>query len=363
MTDLSPLVAATPGAAVGMRDLSPAEAQHLERLRAHLRASGAPVTTVAGLGGLLAAAHAAWARTAPEARTDPSPMISSIGVGVGDLVLAGAPAARWVLRVDGGASSPALLSPDGSAAVLPFADVRRRWLGDEDGVDTAWLEGYVTAAAAYLAQASTASAAVAEQVVPTQRSAAAPEHADEQHRTHVAAHADEHASRRRRASHAAPDDEQSVRYRTPQELPHVPSAEAQNLALRALDRGLAVAMTDGPRPFALRDDGTTVHVRWFDTGPDEALALAEAWVADGVGVRASIGWAAPLDPAGRLVVPGLGAVPDDEAASAAGADHAVVVLTSDLGKPGLVVAHRYAAGAPGRVVGQPLVVGPCPPII
>lgn len=382
MTDARPVVAATPGrampgaAAAGMRELEPAEHAHLDRLRDHLRASGAPVGSVAGLGALLGAAHGSWARSPEAARPDPSPMISAIAVGVGDLVLAGAPAARWVLRVDGGPPSPALLSADGSAAVVPFADVRRRWTGDEGGLDADWLDGYVTAASAHLAESAPvpqAPQAPGESAVPAGPAASAgpalgqPEAALPTQRTSPHAGAPGHAAadapraHRRRAAPAA--EEPVVRYRTPAELPVVPSPEAQNLALRALDRGLSLAMTDGPRPFAMRDDGTNVHVRWFATGPDEALPLAEAWVADGVALRAAIGWAVPLGPSGALVVPGLGTIPDDESAVAEGADHAVVVLTSDLGSPGLVVAHRFAAGAPGRPVGQPLVVGPCAPVV
>ncbi|MBT0993248.1 hypothetical protein KIN34_02950 [Cellulomonas sp. DKR-3] len=391
MTDARPLVASTPGAAMpgaaaaGMRELGPAEHAHLDRLRTHLRASGAPVESVAGLGALLGAAHGSWARSPEPGRPDPSPMISAIAVGVGDLVLAGAPGARWVLRVDGPAPSPAVLSADGSAAVVPFADVRKRWTDDEGGLDAEWLDRYVAAASTHLTET-----APAPQPAPTgsapalsapalsapagsgpagsasTASAPAPQHSPADREPGVptqrtAASADAPRSHRRRAAPAA--EEPVVRYRTPNELPVVPSPEAQNLALRALDRGLSLAMTDGPRPFAMRDDGTNVHVRWFTTGPDEALPLAEAWVADGVALRAAIGWAVPLAPSGALVVPGLGTVPDDESAVAEGADHAVVVLTSDLGSPGLVVAHRYASGAPGRPVGQPLVVGPCASVV
>jgi hypothetical protein len=412
MTDARPLVAAAgppmssagmpgagmpgagmPGAAAaGMRELGPAEHAHLDRLRTHLRASGAPVGTVTGLGALLGAAHGSWARSPEAGRPDPAPMISAIAVGVGDLVLAGAPGARWVLRVDGTSPSPALLSADGSAAVVPFADVRKRWTGHEGGLDADWLAGYLAAASAHLAPVPQPGAeptvaqptaavlppavahpsltvpplAVAQlpvaqpaPAVPTQRTS--PTGTPAPVSPGDAAPVEPSRSHRRRA--AAEPAEPAVRYRTPGELPFVPSADAQNLALRALDRGLSLAMTDGPRPFAMRDDGTNVHVRWFDAGPDDALPLAAAWVADGVALRASIGWAVPLGPSGALVVPGLGSVPDDESAVAEGADHAVVVLTSDLGFPGLVVAHRYAAGSPGRPVGQPLIVGPCASVV
>lgn len=400
-------------AAAGMRELTGTEHEHLDRLRGHLASSGAPVHTLDGLGHLLESAHTAWVRTPPAARPDPGPMISSIAVGVGDLILAGAPAARWVLHVAEPAS-PALLSTDGSAAVVPFTDLRRRWAegaeaadaalaqvapsSDDVAVDAAWVARYVTAAAAHLASAEAA-------VVPTPRPPVPGEHtpvpvvdpaavdtpdrgvpasvapvvptpagvqpaADEvhEHARHAepapgAASHDDGAPRRRRARAAATVDEPVVRYRTPTELPFVPSVEVQNLALRALDRGLTAALSDGPTPFALRDDGTNVHVKWFHTDPDEALAQAERWVEDGIGLRAAIGWVVELDPDGGLVVPGLGGLPSDESAAAQGADHAVVVLASDARLPGLVVAHRYVSGSGGAPIGEPLIVGPCPTLL
>jgi len=382
MTDVRALDAPA-GPAAGMRELTAAESAHLDRLRGHLASSGAPVGTVDGLGGLLEAAHTAWLRTPPDQRPDPGPMITSIAVGVGDLVLARATEARWVLHVDAPAASPALLSTDGTAAVVPFTDVRRRWtrgagqvtpppagseefphaLPDESAdvlVDATWLAGYVTAAADHLTGADEPAPTSAphlehatdEPVVPTPR----PPTGDE-------------APTRRRASHAAgaPAPEAVVRYRTPTELPYVPSVDVQNLALRALDRGLTTALFDGPTPFAMRDDGTTVHVKWFATDVDEALGLAERWVVDALGLRAAIGWVVPLEDDAGVVVPGLGAVPSDETAASQGADHAVVVLASDAQLPGLVVAHRYASRGPddgaGHPVGEPLVVGPCPALL
>jgi len=387
MTDVRALDAPA-GPAAGMRELTAAESTHLDRLRGHLASSGAAVGTVDGLGGLLEAAHTAWLRTPPDERPDPGPMISSIAVGVGDLVLAGAPEARWVLHVDAPAASPALLSTDGTAAVVPFTDVRRRWtrgsgqvapalsgadsfphaLADESSdvlVDATWLAGYVDAAAQHLAgvqgaagddpqpsDPTPADERTAEPGVPTPR----PPTVDE-------------VPHGRRASHAgeAPAPEPVVRYRTPTELPYVPSVDVQNLALRALDRGLTTALFDGPTPFAMRDDGTTVQVKWFPTDPDEALGLAEHWVVDAIALRAAIGWVVPLDDDAGVAVPGLGAIPSDQTAASQGADHAVVVLASDVRVPGLVVAHRYAShgrdGDAGHPVGEPLVVGPCPTLL
>ncbi len=378
----NPSVGPAAPAAAGMRELTDTEHQHLDRLRGHLASSGAPVHTLDGLGSLLQSAHTAWVCTAPAARPDPGPMISSIAVGVGDLVLAGAPAARWVLHVADQAS-PALLSSDGSAAVVPFTDLRRRWAegadaADQDAgagqsvpsdsdvtVDAAWLTRYVTAAAAHLASAEAA-------IVPTPRPPVPGEHAmGHEHARHASepvpvqtvAPAGDDATPRRRRARTATVDEPVVRYRTPTELPFVPSVDVQNLALRALDRGLTAALSDGPTPFALRDDGTNVHVKWFRTDPDEALAQAERWVEDGIGLRAAIGWVVPLDQDGGLVVPGLGGLPSDESAAAQGADHAVVVLASDARLPGLVVAHRYVSGPDGGPIGEPLIVGPCPTLL
>ncbi len=411
-------VAAAPAAA-GMRELTATERQHLDRLRGHLASSGAPVTTLDGLGRLLQAAHTAWVRTPSAQRPDPGPMISSIAVGIGDLVLAGAPTARWVLHVLD-QPSPALLCANGSAAVVPFADLRRRWAdgaevaspGPTAGpdaaptdadvtVDAAWLARYVTAAASHLAAADAA-------VVPTPRAPSSDEQAPAEPVADPVAQPDPEQATAQRAPAPAPDapaseapvsgtpasdapghvepvststadgsvphgrrsraaavvvDEPVMHYRTPTELPYVPSIEAQNLALRALDRGLTAALSDGPTPFALRDDGTNVHVKWFPTDPDDALGQAERWVVDGIGLRAAIGWVVALEPDGGLVVPGLGALAADESAAAQGADHAVVVLASDARLPGLVVAHRYVSGPDGRSLGDPLIVGPCPTLL
>ncbi|GEA81199.1 hypothetical protein CUD01_16430 [Cellulomonas uda] len=413
MTEASaiPAAGAAALAAAGMRELTADERGHLDRLRGHLAASGAPVATVAGLGDLLQAAHAAWVTTPAGQRPDPSPMITSIAVGVGDLIRASAPAARWVLHVDGPSASPALLSTDGSAAVVPFADVRRRWAdgaarADERAAgghgptdqaqpdptevegDAAWLERYVSAAASHLAAAEAAPAApephepavdVQDHVrdhVPAPRPPVPDEHAWEPEHAYAAPDhpvepAPDTAPRGRRATHARGaaelPDEPVVRYRTPGELPYVPSVDAQNLALRALDRGLTHAISDGPAPFALRDDGTNVHVKWFHADNDEALGLAERWVADGIGLRAAIGWVVPLDDDAAAHLPGLGAVPPDDTAASLGADHAVVVLASDSRMPGMVVAHRFSSGArtgaAGCPIGEPVVVGPCPTVL
>ncbi|UJP40872.1 hypothetical protein [Cellulomonas palmilytica] len=466
MTEASaiPAAGAAALAAAGMRELADDERGHLDRLRGHLAASGVPVSTVEGLGDLLQAAHAAWVTTPAGQRPDPSPMITSIAVGVGDLILASAPAARWVLHVDGPTASPALLSTDGSAAVVPFADVRRRWAdgaaraderaagqvpahvpgdptqpdpSDVDG-DAAWLERYVTAASSHLAAAEAAlvQAAFAEAGITTPGSglhehvqdhvpaprppvpdehAWQPEQGTEQATQHAAGSAagittgittgsstgsstgqvasvgvapedvlaaraevvdeveppQDATPRGRRATRArgAADlpDEPVIRYRTPGELPYVPSVDAQNLALRALDRGLTHAISDGPTPFAMRDDGTNVHVKWFQADNDAALGLAEKWVTDALGLRAAIGWIVPLDDDAAAHLPGLGAVPPDDTAASLGADHAVVVLASDARMPGMVVAHRFSSGArtgaAGCPIGEPIVVGPCPTVL
>ena len=363
---------APPGAvAAGMRDLTATELGHLDRLRAHLVASGADVHSASGLGALLVASYRRWARTEP--LPDPSGMLAALAVGVGDLVLANGAHARWVLHVDTPTPSPALLSADGGAAVVPFDDVQRRWTASDSEIDATWLERYVAAAATHLGAPAPLPRQRAAEPTPAEPTPAQPPAAppaaspvdDTATRVPVPAPAPGSGSRRERHGRRAAggSDAPAVHYRVPSELPVVPSEHAQDLALRALDRALAGSLTDGPTTFAMLDDGTHVRVRHFGGEPDAALAQAEAWLAGEHGARAALSWSVPLERDGSVVVPGLGATDADPTT---GADRAVVVLASDAGHPGLVVAHRWAAPAGAvraRVVGVPLIVGPCPPLL
>ncbi|WP_029290865.1 DUF3806 domain-containing protein [Cellulomonas sp. HZM] len=155
--------------AVGMRPLTPAEAAHLDRMRAFLRGSGADVTDASSLSALLDQTRARWA----SARTAelPEAMLAALGVGLGDLVLALAPGARWVLRTAGPRPAPALLGADDAAAVVPLDDVRSRW---EAGA-VAWVVDYVAAAAQHLgATASTPPPVAASSAPLPHRGGAAP---------------------------------------------------------------------------------------------------------------------------------------------------------------------------------------------
>ncbi|GEL95289.1 hypothetical protein [Cellulomonas composti] len=406
-TSTPPSTATGPAAvAAGMRELTPGEHGHLERLRAHLAASGADVRSSAGLGALLASSYRRWAAAPDGTRPDPSGMLAAIAVGVGDLVLARGGQAGWVLRVAAATPAPALLSVDGSAAVVPFDDVERRWTSTHGADDEAWVERYVAAAAEHLGAGSATPVAPAVPAVPAVPSAHVPQPRGPQagpdaapavvaappiatrapvpapapgsappspvsvassSEPSVPAAPPEATARRERhgrRSASAAVETPTVHYRTPAELPFVPSAELQELALRALDRALASALTDGPTTFAMLDDGTHVRVRHFDGSPEVALAAAEAWLAAERGLRAALSWPVALDPSGAIVVPGLGATGADH--DAGSSDRAVVVLASDTARPGLVVAHRWASPdgeIRARAAGVPVIVGPCPPVL
>lgn len=150
MTDLRPTLSDPASGAhstpPGVRPLTPDELGHLDRARAHLRASGADLTDVDAVGALLHATRTRWA-VEPGAPV-PQAMVMALGVGVGDLVVARVPGSRWALRTAGAAPTPAVVSLSGEDAALPLADVATRW---RTGCTPAWVAEYVAAAAAHLA--------------------------------------------------------------------------------------------------------------------------------------------------------------------------------------------------------------------
>lgn len=130
----------------GVRPLTADELGHLDRARSYLRGSGADVTDAHAVGALLHASRTRWA--AEPGAPVPQAMVMALGVGVGDLVVARVPGARWALRTSGSAPTPAVVSLSGQDAALPLADVATRW---QTGCTPTWVGEYVTAAAAHLA--------------------------------------------------------------------------------------------------------------------------------------------------------------------------------------------------------------------
>ena len=312
---LAPPASVPHGVVPGVRPLTDDEVGHLDRARAHLRASGADLTDPRAVGALL---HSAWSRWAagPPAPV-PQGMLMALGVGVGDLVVARAPGARWALRTAGDAPTPAVVSASGEDAALPLADVAARW---QIGCTPEWVGEYVAAASAHLTSR-------ADTEVPSPRTPP-------------------------RAATA---------YRTPADLPAPPSPAAQDIALGVLDQALEVTLASGdaPAPFAVVD-GSPTHghdPRGFGGDPVQALRAARAWVRSTGATRAAVAWS------GRL--------PGDDADPASVGQRALLVEASDAGAPSLVVAHRYSAATPGgdgrarpaRAVGEPLVLGQGAPLL
>lgn len=338
MTDVlppTPAPASGPVAA-GMRSLLPAESAHLERLRQHLRSSGARVDDVHALGALVDATARRWA-VAPDAT---EALLVALGVGVGDLVLAASTGARWVIRTGSGTPTPALLDAAGLHAVVPLDDLRKRWTNG----DTGWLPRYVTAAAAHLGQAPD---------VPTQRTGATPtvppaagETTDE-----GAGHPEPRRSRGRRP---AP--------RTPQELPDPPSPAVQDLAIRALDDALGTALTGTDvTPFVLVESLGLRVVRFDGADVRASVAEARGWLSDSRSARGALAWPAAIDDRDRLVDDAFAATLDPATVT-----RAVVVEAGEPGRPTLVVAHRYgvAPGAPNPVaLGGPVLLGQGAPLM
>ncbi len=338
MTDVRPTLSrptpSTPAAVPGVRPLTADEQAYLDRARAHLRASGADVADARSVGALLHTARTAWAQ-GPGSPV-PQAMVMALGVGVGDLVVAGAPGSRWVLRTGGSAPTPAVVSATGLDAALPLADVAARW---QSGCGPEWVDEYVTAAAAHLGAALD---------VPTPRTAPPPSP------TTTSGEAPALPARRTAETPVAPP------FRTPADLPYPPSTPVQDLALGVLDQALDVALAPGglPAPFAVVDGapGAGHDVRGFDGDPAQAVRDARAWVGTTGAARAAVAW--------------FGRLPGDGGEGSVG-PRAVFVEASGAGEPSLVVAHRYATATPegqgrprpARPMGEPIVLAQGAPLL
>ncbi|QHT57962.1 DUF3806 domain-containing protein [Cellulomonas sp. H30R-01] len=320
----------------GLRPLTVGEQGHLDSLRAHVRRSRTDVTDVADVARLVHETFTGWAGDAGAAV--PEGVVAALGVVVGDLVVARAPGAHWVLRTAGPTPTPCVVSPDGEAAVLPLDDIRARW---DIGVTPDWASGYVAAAAAHLAVSG----------LPTEDADRTPAFEVPQQRTPAPA-----GSLPRRTAAPAPDDTPapSTGYRTPGDLPEPPSPATQDLGLRALEHALD-AVLGGECPlvtFAMTHDGVHRVVQTFPGDSRESADRARAWVRASGAAAAVVAWE--------------GELPGDEPGT-----HAVVVEASGPGRPSMVVGHRYApaktsgegrARAP-RPVGEPMIVGQGDPLL
>lgn len=312
---LSPTASGPHAAVPGVRPLTADELGHLDRARAHLRASGVNLTDPAAVGALLHDARSRWA--AGPGGPVPQGMVMALGVGVGDLVVARVRGARWALRTAGEAPAPAVVSASGEDAALPLADVAARW---QIGCTPQWVAEYVAAASAHLTAGSSVE-------VPSPRT----------------------------PPRSAPV------FRTPADLPEPPSPAAQDIALGVLDQALeaTLASGDAPVPFAVVD-GSPTHghdPRRFGGDPTQALRAARAWVRSTGASRAAVAWS------GRL--------PADDDDPASVGQRALLVEASDAGAPSLVVAHRYSPATqpgqgrarPARAVGGPLILGQGAPLL
>lgn len=326
MSDVRPTLPAPGAGAAGMRALTPNERQHLDGLRAHVRSAAVDTTSADAVGTFVHRTYTAWASSGSAV---PEGLVAALGVALGDLVVAGAPGARWMMRTAGAGLTPAVVSLSGHAAVLPLDDVRARW---DTGCAAGWGAGYIAAAAAHLTEEPTTAAPTVPTPRPSAETATLPAPAA--------------TTSRPDAPHAAAPVEPAARPRTPAELPYPPSPSAQELALRALDRMLdAVAADPSPRPFAVVESGGRADVEEFDDTP-----AARAWV------RAS--------GASSAVVAWVGVLPDDGAP-------AVLVEACDARRPSLRAAHEFAparsAGTgrarPARPVGEPVVLGNGAPLL
>jgi hypothetical protein len=363
---------------VGMRPLTPAESAHLDRLRDFLTGSRVDVHDAHALGALLDSQLARWQESG--ASELPEAMLAAFGIGIGDLVLAAAPAAQWVLRTSTDKPAPALLAAAGSAAVVPLDDVRARWTS---GVRD-WVPGYVTAAAHHLstpappapvahaaAPAPPASPSAPAAHVPIVRESATA--APRAPQTPAAAPAESPASLpvRTHGAAAQPEREQAPtpapmqaptqapaqaptaqrsafptrrtsrvpRPHMPADLPVPPSIPVQILALRLLDQVLEIACaSERQTDLAYAVVGADGSLR---AAPDHDSARASL-ASSGAAVGAVV-WIATLDEEGRV----------------GGGTPAVIVEAGERGVETLVVGHRFTT----RPVEDLVIVGQGAPLL
>jgi hypothetical protein len=349
---------------VGMRPLTPAESAHLDRLRDFLTASRVDVRDAHALGALLDSQLARWQESG--STEPPEAMLAAFGIGIGDLVLAAAPAAQWVLRTSTDKPAPALLAAAGSAAVVPLDDVRVRWTS---GVRD-WVPGYVTAAAHHLS--TPAPPAPATPAAPPRSPSAPAAHvptvkepapaAARAPQTPAAAPAESPAPLpvRTRGATAQPDHAHAPtqpatttqrsafptrrtsrvpRPHIPADLPVPPSIPVQILALRLLDQVLEIACaSERPAELAYAVMGADGSLR---AAPDQDAARS-AVAASGAAVAAVV-WIAMLDDEGRV----------------GGGTPAVLVEAGERGVETLVVGHRFTT----RPVEDLVIVGQGAPLL
>lgn len=125
------------------------------------------------------------------------------------------------------------------------------------------------------------------------------------------------------------------------------SVEVKRLAEVALAQALeAVVAGRGPMaPFVVLDRPGGRVLGRFEGEPGAALERARAHVRASDADRAAVAWAGCIT---------VGGVRQD----------AVVITTSDRGRGGVVVAHRYRETVEGVVVvGRPVLVGPGEPVL
>ncbi|MDM7855302.1 hypothetical protein [Cellulomonas alba] len=348
--------------AAGLRPLTAAELTRLDWLRTQLRSSGADVDDAAALEALVDASRAGWARSG--SATVPDGMVAALAVGLGDALVARAPGSSWVLRTVEGSSGPAVVDATGQAVVLPFEDLRARWVEGR----AAWVTGYVRAAAVHLGgaphvvpqphpqpageaidadPATSESASTAPPATPAPAAAVEALHAPGQPTapwtgpttvagatrlpsraggsagSPVPGAAPAPAPGLAPAPTPTPTAVPARRPTRPDDLPEPPSAAVQDLVLRALEHGLEAVVEGGQSlPLAVVPRAGRWHVERF---PGGALDDARGWLAGSGAPCAALAWVGELD-----------------------GDAAVLAEASDAGRAGLVVGHRFVRpDAPG----------------
>lgn len=128
---------------ITLRDLEIPELMWLQEMRNHLHHPADPGPTAAELSARFDEFCAAWHNHSRNHRWDPTYAKASLGVGLGDLLIAQSPTARWVLTNPDDGPRYGVRDENLRVTFLPLDAVARRW----DQHQLGWVTDFLTQAA------------------------------------------------------------------------------------------------------------------------------------------------------------------------------------------------------------------------
>lgn len=118
--------------------LTPAEIVWMADLRDHLRPAGSTPLTVSRIARVFDHYNADWSANEPSARWNPGYLISSIGVALGDALVAAHEGAHWLRVVAENPPVIAVRIDELRKTVFPIDAVARRWHAGQRGWVADW---------------------------------------------------------------------------------------------------------------------------------------------------------------------------------------------------------------------------------